>query len=241
MTPPTLHRSLSSDRLTNYETGASSVGSVGSTVRELLTFVSTMCSRTVAATSEDVCSSIARVSAFAGPVNFSGASHLSPVSGARNAGIIGDHNRALHRFETLAALADIVKLSDEDAAWLYPDTTTDEIPNKIIALGPSLVVVTAGSRGATLTSPRTSLHMPGAEVTVADTIGAGDTFMGALLHHLLEAGISRSELGGGLDEGSLRLLGLYAVRAAGINVSRYGADPPFITEMRRIDGYQGHI
>ena len=146
-------------------------------------------------------------------------------------GVIGSHDRAVHRFEAVSALADIVKLSDEDAAWLYPDTPTSDIPDRIAALGPTLVVLTSGAQGAVLNSKGETVRVPSLRVPVADTIGAGDTFMGGLIHHLLATDTSREALSEGLNEEHLNQLGQFAARAAAINVTRHGASPPTTDEM----------
>jgi fructokinase len=63
-------------------------------------------------------------------------------------------------------------------------------------------------------------------VSVADTIGAGDTFSAALVDGLL----GRGELAG-LDEAAVQEVLTRAVRAAAVTVSRPGADPPYAHEL----------
>jgi fructokinase len=145
--------------------------------------------------------------------------------------IVGDHAAALARFGELAALATVLKLSDEDAAWLYPGTTVDGAVDRILRLGPALVAVTRGGEGALLATATERIEVPGHEVRVIDTIGAGDSFMSALLVQLagmLDAGTTVGALrdGSAFDRPALERLGGFATRCAAITVSRAGAHPP---------------
>ena len=156
--------------------------------------------------------------------------------------LVGSHPEASARFERLAALADLVKLSDEDAEWLYPGLSLDDAAQRILALGPLCVAVTRGADGALLVSPSASVSVPGRRVEVADTIGAGDSFMSALLHVIatdldedadggapVEASAWRSTTA--FDERMLARLGDVAVRCAAITCSRPGAAPPTAAEL----------
>jgi ribokinase len=51
---------------------------------------------------------------------------------------------------------------------------------ELVAAGPRHAVVTAGSHGAALAGPDGTDTIPGFRVTAVDTVGAGDTFVGAL-------------------------------------------------------------
>lgn len=145
--------------------------------------------------------------------------------------IVPDHAAVLARFEELAALATVLKLSDEDAAWLYPGADADEAADRILQLGPGLVAVTRGGDGALLAAAEHRRSVEGIAVEVADTIGAGDSFMSALIDRLaslVDEGVPLESLrdGHAFDSGRLGLLGDFAVRCAAITVSRPGANPP---------------
>ena len=62
--------------------------------------------------------------------------------------MIPDRVAAAARIEGLVALADVVKASDEDLAWLYPDESLDAVAERWLAAGASLVVVTRGGDGS---------------------------------------------------------------------------------------------
>ena len=123
---------------------------------------------------------------------------------------------ALHRFERIARLTTVLKLSDEDARWLYPDA--DDVIAVLLALGPSVVALTRGAGGATIASATERVDVPAARVEVKDTIGAGDSFMAALIASLL-------------DEKPLDAAAATAIAAAAITVSRAGAQPPTRAEL----------
>ncbi|MBF4564005.1 carbohydrate kinase [Plantibacter sp. VKM Ac-2876] len=144
--------------------------------------------------------------------------------------LAGDHRDVLARFERVAAACDIVKLSDEDADWLYPTMQLDDVLTRLLALRSQLAVVTRGSDGLLLASAVARVAVPAARVDVVDTIGAGDSAMGAILDGAFRQGLGAPK-GMLLDEPSLRVIGHWAARVAGITASRAGADPPTRAEI----------
>src|SRR6476659_6101864 len=105
--------------------------------------------------------------------------------------LMGRPEQARLTVESTIALADVVKLSDEDVEWLCPGEALDDVMSAWGALGPAAVVVTRGGEGAvervTRTGEQQALHAP--TVTVVDTVGAGDSFMAGLVSGLLDAGL----------------------------------------------------
>ncbi|MEW9873584.1 carbohydrate kinase [Arthrobacter sp. HS15c] len=85
-----------------------------------------------------------------------------------------DADEARHEAEDFVAASDIVKASDEDLRWLYPDRTLEESIAAWLELGPALVALTRGADGPVLLTRRGRVGIPGEAVTVADTVGAGD-------------------------------------------------------------------
>lgn len=143
--------------------------------------------------------------------------------------LMGDRGGAESTIERLVALSDVVKVSDEDLAWLFPAESPADAARRWLALGPALVVVTLGSEGALAACDAGSVSVPPVRVEVADTVGAGDSFMSGLIDGLWSAGLL-----GGHRRDALRGIDLPAVtsildrcaRIAGITVSRSGANPP---------------
>jgi fructokinase len=139
--------------------------------------------------------------------------------------LLGSQAEARSIFEDLVPLTDVVKLSDEDAAWLYPQLSLEDAAARILGLGAGLAVVTRGGDGSLLATPATTLHVPSIRSVVADTIGAGDSYMAALIYGLLTRGTE------GLGPDVLESLGRTASKAAAITVRRPGANPPTSAEL----------
>ncbi|WP_329244676.1 carbohydrate kinase [Actinoallomurus sp. NBC_01490] len=136
-------------------------------------------------------------------------------------------------FEDLCAHADIVKLSDEDASWLYPGVSPGELVGKLLGLGVSLVGLTAGADGSLLASGGHRVRVPAVPARVVDTIGAGDAYMAGLLYKILELDLANTLRGpGGLPDDTLRSIGAFAALTAGVTVTRRGADPPRLSQLR---------
>lgn len=137
--------------------------------------------------------------------------------------------------ERLVALSDVVKVSDEDLAWLEPGAHPTEVALRWAASGPALVVVTRGGEGATaVTVDGRVIDVAAPQVTVADTVGAGDSFMGGLIDGLWSVGLlgaaHRARLRDA-DETVLRSVLTRCAEIAAITVGRPGADPPTSAEI----------
>ncbi|MDT7555245.1 MAG: fructokinase [Pseudonocardiales bacterium] len=144
--------------------------------------------------------------------------------------LMGDPADVLSGVHELLGIADVVKVSSEDLAWLSPGTTPEEILQDWVGRGPAIVAITLGSEGVLAgTSDGLQVRRPGVLVTVIDTVGAGDTFSGALLAGLHERGLLGAEARPALqavDASTLEALLDQAALAAAITCSRRGADPP---------------
>jgi fructokinase len=139
--------------------------------------------------------------------------------------LLGSHHEALTIFEDLVPLTNVVKLSDEDAAWLYPHKTPEETGRHILHLGTGLVAVTRGGEGSLLLTADTHISIPAVKSVIADTIGAGDSYMAALILGLLTRGTD------GWAPPVLEQIGRMASMAAAITVRRPGANPPSSSEL----------
>jgi fructokinase len=127
----------------------------------------------------------------------------------------------------MIALSDIVKLSDEDSEWLYGKTD----PAALLAKGPKVVLVTEGAKGATAYTARGSVHVTAPKITVADTVGAGDTFNAGFLAALDRADLLTKPAVVNLSDDALRDALTLGTRAAAITCSRPGANPPWAHEL----------
>lgn len=149
--------------------------------------------------------------------------------------LMGERAEAVTIVEGYVRLADIIKASDEDLEWLYPDRTPTETARAWALMGPAFVVVTAGGSGATVVTSDDSVSEHIApKVTVADTIGAGDSFMAGLIASLFHRGMldvsHRGALHALTDE-SLKAIIHEALQCAAITVQREGANPPRLDEV----------
>src|SRR3954468_24409701 len=136
--------------------------------------------------------------------------------------LMGDAADVRDRVEDLVAVSDLVKVSDEDAAWLSPDESVEELATRWRALGPSVVVLTSGAAGMLGLCRAGRVEVPAPRVAVADTVGAGDSAMAALLdglwlHDLL--GESTREALASVSTQALETVVRHAARAAAITVS----------------------
>jgi fructokinase len=150
--------------------------------------------------------------------------------------LMGSPEAVRGRIETLVGLADVVKASADDLAWLLPGRAPEQVAESWLAKGPSVVVVTLGPAGLVVAARQAGvMRRPGRSVTVVDTVGAGDACMSALL-----AGLHRRDLLGAsrradllaVDAATLQDVADEAVLAAAITCTRHGADPPTSADLR---------
>ena len=147
--------------------------------------------------------------------------------------VIEDWHAYRQRFEAWISLIDVLRLSQVDLAYLYPQTSLATLLPGWFEAGVSLAILTQGAEGASAYTPTgLEVFVPTQKVAVKDTVGAGDTFFSAVLtylyeHHLLDSRQAIASIGSALLEGCLA----FAVKAAAINCTREGANPPYRHEM----------
>ncbi|WP_284163260.1 carbohydrate kinase [Frigidibacter sp. SD6-1] len=146
-------------------------------------------------------------------------------------GFIRDEAAYRARIGRMRAVADIVKLSDEDLRWLYGDVGIAAGAQKVLEDGAKLVLVTEGAQGAHGVTRGGSVFVPARKVEVADTVGAGDTFNAGVLAALQAAGLLSKAALSRLTETEVRAALDLGVRAAAVTVSRPGANPPWAAEL----------
>ncbi|SFE13139.1 fructokinase [Actinopolyspora alba] len=154
------------------------------------------------------------------------------------ADLIEDPDAYRRRFLSWLPAVDLLKLSVEDAAWLVGSESAVESPELFEALrdwlgrGPAAVVLTRGADGmAVLTADGGLVEVAAAETSVVDTIGAGDTIQAALLCWLRSAGALSAAAVRGLSAADWTAALNFAAAAAGVTVSRQGAEPPYASEL----------
>lgn len=137
------------------------------------------------------------------------------------------------RLDRMMALADIVKVSDEDLNWMVqPSLSLREKVEIVLRSGPSIVILTRGGEGATgFLADGTEVNVPAARVEIVDTVGAGDTFNAGVLAKLYELGALQKSKLKSLSPDVLRQALEHGARVAAVTVSRAGANPPWAEEI----------
>ena len=139
--------------------------------------------------------------------------------------VIGDREKYRSAVEKWVGISSVIKLSDDDISWLYPDESMEEVAKRWISGGASLVVVTRGAHGIIGYTEHGYEEVDGAKVTVVDTVGAGDTVGAVLVEGIMKHSVI------GLQGQVLNAVLHRAAIAAGITVSRAGAQPPRLHEL----------
>ncbi len=149
--------------------------------------------------------------------------------------LMGSRVTAGKQIARLIQLADIVKVSDEDLEWLDPDLAPNATARGWLAMGPAIVVVTRGERGATaFIKDGRKIDVSAPHVAIADTVGAGDSFMAGLIDGLWSQGYLGAEHRNDLPMITSDVITYVLNRCVGIaaiTVSREGADPPTRAEL----------
>lgn len=145
--------------------------------------------------------------------------------------LVGDRAGYLRRLADWVSLVDLVKVSRADLAWLYPGQPPEQVARQWLTTGPVLVVVTLGAEGAAGCSRDAVARAPAVEITVSDTVGAGDAFTSGLLAWLHESGNLTRERMQQLSTTRIADCLEYANRAAALACTRAGAEPPTRAEV----------
>ena len=147
------------------------------------------------------------------------------------ASMIGNRSTHLARLNRMIAMADVVKASDEDVAWMTGKDDARAAARDWLKRGAKLVVITRGAEGVEAFTGSFAVSRPAAKVKIADTVGAGDTFMASLLAALRKAKLLDKKKLATISEAKLTEALAFAARAAAITCSRPGADPPWAREL----------
>ncbi len=149
-------------------------------------------------------------------------------------------NEADYRARVFRALgaATIVKASDEDLSWMFPGVGHADAIGEVLSRGVRMVLLTRGSAGSTATTAKHTVSVAAKSAVVADTIGAGDSYMAAALVWLDEHGIVEPRAVSRLSVADLSSLVDLCGRVAAITCSRIGADPPRRAELVDADPHR---
>ena len=142
--------------------------------------------------------------------------------------VMGDHDLYEAAVEKWAAISSVIKVSDDDLAWLFPGQSVESIAQRWVQDGAALVVVTRGANGVIGFTEHGSEEVPGVKIDVVDTVGAGDTVGAIIVEAMVRDGILSLQ-GVGLKQVLAR-----AATAAAITCSRAGAQPPYKHELAKL-------
>jgi fructokinase len=146
-------------------------------------------------------------------------------------GLLGDRDRYRERLDRWLSFADLVKISDEDLEWIWPGGHAADLARSWVAQGRRLVVVTRGADGSHVYGSGYEFTVAAHHADIVDTVGAGDSFSGGLLHWLDRASRLRPEALACLTAGEARQAVDFASAVAAATCSRAGADPPHRSEL----------
>jgi len=153
--------------------------------------------------------------------------------------MIKDRDAYLKRFERLVGTSTIVKISAEDYEYIRKGADPREALSSLVGMGAMLAIMTLGPKGA-VAMLRRGTHIieaasPAADAgVIADTVGAGDTFLGAFLAWLQRRDKMSHNAIASLSENDLNDALLFANKAAAIVCTRRGAEPPTLEEVEKL-------
>jgi len=134
------------------------------------------------------------------------------------------------RLTRVLARSALVKVSEEDVAWLDPGRSSLEAARALLKHGPSAVLLTRGGDGATVLSAGAETAVPAVPAVLVDTIGAGDAFGGGVLAWWVSHGLGRDDLARHeLVVEAVR----FAATVAAHTVAQAGASPPLLPASAR--------
>jgi fructokinase len=129
------------------------------------------------------------------------------------------------------ALADVIKVSLEDLTTLFPQADPLAVIQGWLAEGVGLVVLTKGEAGAVAFTATCKTEVPAPQISVVDTVGAGDAFQAALLHGLLTRNVTTRAQLAALAPNILREILTFASIAGALTCTRAGADLPSLADI----------
>ena len=143
--------------------------------------------------------------------------------------LIEDDEQGRTRIDRLVERCDVVKASDEDLHWIDPNRTPEQVAQTWLGLGPSIIAVTMGERGAFALCAQGTARVAAQPVKVVDTVGAGDAFMTGLIDGLWSLGLLGGDRRAGLRAITVDTLTAVlqtATLSSALTVARAGADLP---------------
>lgn len=196
--------SITPDDVTACQVGCSAIGA-GQDAEEVVTYIEALAARGVTITFDP---------------------NIRPA-------FIDNRDDYIKRFERILDQTRVLKLSDEDIEWLYPDQTMEAAAKALSDRSNiELTVLTKGSKGALAFSAQGTHDVaPSKVANLIDTVGAGDTFMATLVAEISKRGLLEQGKLSAASSSEIDAVLQMAARAAAMNCERKGCNPPTTAEL----------
>ncbi|MEW7006290.1 carbohydrate kinase family protein [Lentilitoribacter sp. EG35] len=158
-------------------------------------------------------------------------SHVISLDPNIRISFIKDAEKHRARIKRMAEASDIIKVSDEDLAWIAETSNERSQIDQWLSVSASIVIITRGGDGADVYTKNYHFNSPAIKTTIVDTVGAGDTFNAGLLSGLKRENLLRKDKLVSIGQDDLEKAVHLANRVASITVSRAGANPPWKHEL----------
>ncbi|WP_020593076.1 carbohydrate kinase family protein [Kiloniella laminariae] len=142
-------------------------------------------------------------------------------------GFVVDEAAYRARLCRMLAMSDIIKVSEEDLAWMEPGSHFEQSARNWIEGGAAIVTLTRGGGGARSITKTTDVEIAAKPVTVIDTVGAGDTFNAGFLASLRGRDLLTKEKIRTISSADLKAALEYGAGVAAYTVGQVGANPPW--------------
>ena len=151
-------------------------------------------------------------------------------------GLVADRDGYIARLRRMMRHVEIFKLSDEDLTWLYPDLPLETALADCRAdCDAVLFILTLGADGSRVFLGDLEMTAAAPKLKdLADTVGAGDTYMASILCWVLEHDLATRDALGAVGEDALTNATRRAAEAAAINCRRSGCNPPWRNELTNL-------
>jgi fructokinase len=142
--------------------------------------------------------------------------------------VISDADAYRRRLRRIMAQSHVLKVSEEDAAWLDPHNPPLAAARAMLDAGPVVVLLTRGPDGVVVVTRDGESAVQVAAAKVVDTIGAGDAFGGGFLAWWRSQGLGSDALA---DLDTVAEAARFGCLVAARTVERAGASPPHLSEL----------
>ena len=145
--------------------------------------------------------------------------------------VISSRQRWDHFHQRWLQAADLYRASDEDIEWIWPERSAESCAGELLDGRAAAVIITRGAEGAAVYTAAGATDVAALAVDVADSVGAGDAFVGSVLASVwARLGGNRTALAA-MSLGEWHSIAERAAAAAALTCTRAGADPPDAAEL----------